>query len=250
MKKIDWTIWIGISAGLSVIAAGALFEELSLSFLWNPAAALIVGGGTLSAVLVKRGLKGIRATARDVWGLQFRDDSAEEHKLIVARLAWLARSARKNGLKTYEQLAEQIDDVLVSNAFVLLAENTSKERMYDVLKARIEFEFEKGMQNVRTIEAAGGYAPTFGILGAVIGLTGVLRMIDDPSVLGTGIAAAFVATIYGIALANLIFFPVASRLKDRLDETISRREEIASVLISLHENETPRAIINRFNLLK
>lgn len=250
MKRFDWTIWLGLLTGIAAIAGAAWFESLNLRFLWNPAAALIVGGGTLGAVLVKRGTSGIRSAVKSVFYLQFRDKGNEEHRETLARLAWLARSARKNGLKTFENLAASIEDVLVSNAFILLAENAPRERMHEALKARIEFEFERGMKDVRTVEAAGGFAPTFGILGAVVGLTSVLRLVDDPSALGTGIAAAFVATIYGIAVANLLFFPLASRLRERLEERIARREEIASVMISLLEKETPRAIINRFNLLK
>ncbi len=182
--------------------------------------------------------------------MQFLGNDDEEHRVKLARLAWLARSVRKKGPKTYEGLADHIDDVLVANSFVLLAENASKERMQESLSTRIEWEFEQGLKDVKTIEAAGGFAPTFGILGAVIGLTGVLRLIDDPGALGAGIAAAFVATIYGIAASNLILYPLASRMRERLEENMSRRVEVAAVMVALHERETPRAILNQFNLMK
>lgn len=250
MKKYDWTICLGIFTGLSAIFTAAWFENLNSSYLWNPTAFLIVGGGTLGAVIVRRGTKGVSSSIRAIFGLRLADDDGEEHRVKLARLAWLARAASKKGPKTYEDLADQIDDVLVANGFVLLAENISTEQMRETLKSRIDWECEQGLRDIKTIEAAGGFAPTFGILGAVIGLTSVLRMIDDPAALGAGIASAFVATIYGIGSANLLFFPIASRLRERHEKEISRRDEIASVLLALNEQEPPRAIINQFNLMK
>src|SRR3954469_7505129 len=102
MKRIDWTIWLGGFIGLAAIATGAWFEGLSLSFLWHPTAALIVGGGTLSAVIIRRDIRSLINAFRAVWRLSLKDSAAEAHKVELARLAWLSRSAQKSGIKVYE----------------------------------------------------------------------------------------------------------------------------------------------------
>ena len=125
-----------------------------------------------------------------------------------------------------------------------------KNKSKQILTRRLDLEDEKGLEDSATLEAAGGFAPTFGILGAVLGLISVLSVLDKPNALGMGIATAFVATIYGIGLANLLFFPLASRLKARHEANMKRREEIAQVILALQTRETPRAIINQFNMMK
>lgn len=248
MKRIDWTIWLGALIGITAIAAGAWLEGLSLNFLWHPTAALIVFGGTLGAVIIRRGAEGLLSAIRAVWRLRLKDEDADLHKLEISKLAWLARSAGKSGVKAFEDYADASSDALVAQGLILVAERADKERLEKVLTRTLDYEDEKGLQDSATLEAAGGFAPTFGILGAVIGLISVLRVIDRPDALGIGIATAFVATIYGIGIANLFFFPLASRLKDRHEARMKRREEIAQVILALGERETPRAIINRFNL--
>jgi len=248
MKRFDWTILLGFAIGLAAIIIAVKLEGLNIAFLWNPTAALMVGGGTLGAVIARRGLGGVLNSVKAVWKLQIKDNNDDSHKVELARLAWLARSANKNGVKIYESYVDSFDDALVEQGLTLLAESADKEQITAVLNRRINFEQNREMRNISTIEAAGGYAPTFGILGAVIGLISVLRVLDQPGMLGTGIAAAFVATIYGIGSANLFFFPLAARLRNRSEKLIQKREELSQVLISLADKKTPRAIINQFNL--
>ncbi|MET0752712.1 MAG: MotA/TolQ/ExbB proton channel family protein [Pyrinomonadaceae bacterium] len=248
MKRFDWTIWLGVAVGLAAIIAGAWFEGLNIGFLWHPTAALIVGGGTLGAVIVRRGGIGVFSAWQAVWRLRYKDETDDAHKVEIARLAWLSRSAQKNGVKTFESYAETCDDALVSQGLILLADDAPREQIFQVLSRRLDAEDADGLQDSATLEAAGAFAPTFGILGAVLGLIGVLRVLDKPDVLGVGIATAFVATIYGIGLANLLFFPLAARLRARHEARMKRREELITVILSLRSNETPRAIINQFNL--
>ena len=248
MKRFDWTICLGVAIGLTAIIGGAWLEDLNLGFLWHPTAALIVGGGTLGAVIVRRGASGVSSACRAVWNLRIKDDANEAHKIEIARLAWLSRSAQKNGVKAFENYADTCSDALVAQGLVLLADGAEREQIIQVLSRQLDSEDSDGVQDSATLEAAGAFAPTFGILGAVLGLISVLRVLDKPGALGVGIATAFVATIYGIGLANLLFFPLAARLRARHDTAIKRREEIITVILSLRSNDTPRAIINQFNL--
>lgn len=250
MKRFDWTIWLGVGISLTAIIGGAWLENLNLGFLWHPTAALIVGGGTLGAVIVRRGTSGVVSAMRAVWQLRLKGDGADAHNIELAKLAWLSRSARKNGVKAFEDYAETCPDTLVSQGLTFLADHAEPEQLKQVLDRRLDAEDEIGLHDSATFEAAGGFAPTFGIIGAVLGLITVLRILDKPEALGIGIATAFVATIYGIGLANILFFPLAARLRERHETQMKRREEIAVVILSLAAKETPRAIINKFNLRK
>ena len=249
MKRFDFTVFLGLAIGLAAILAAAVFEGLSLKFLWHSTAALVVGGGTLGAVIVRRGFESVTIAIRAVWQLQRREDAGEEtHKIEMARLAWVAQASRRKGARVFEDYADASGDALIAEGFLLVAEGAQAEAVTQKLNRRLDWENERGLQSAATLEAAAGFAPTFGILGAVLGLISVLRVLDQPNALGAGIATAFVATIYGIGVANLFFFPLAARLRARHENFIRRREEIAAVIVALAAGDTPRAIANRFNL--
>jgi chemotaxis protein MotA len=250
MKRFDWTIGLGVAIGPAAIIFGAWSEGLNISLLWHPTAALIVCGGTLGAVMVRRGVTGITSAIKAIWLLRHKDNDDDAHRMEVAKLAWLSRSFQKNGVKAYENYAEQTDDTLVAQGLIMVADRANKDQIKEVLSKKLVLEDEKGLQDSATMEAAGGFAPTFGILGAVLGLISVLRVLDRPDALGVGIATAFVATIYGLSLANLIFFPLAARLRARHETHMKRREEVVSVILSLSSNEPTLAIINQYNLPK
>ena len=248
MKRFDWTVCIGLGIGVIAILLGAWSEGLNIGLLWHPTAALIVGGGTLGAVIVRRGISGIVSALRSVWELRLKDADNDEHTVEIAKLAWLSRSYQNSGVKAFESYAEQTQDTLIAQGLIMVADRAQKQQIKEVLSRRLELEDEEGLQDPATLEAAGGFAPTFGILGAVLGLISVLRVLDRPDALGAGIATAFVATIYGLSIANLLFFPLAARLKARHETRMKRRDEIVSVILSLGSNEPTRAIINQFNL--
>ena len=249
MRRFDWTIWLGVAVGITAIILGAWLENLNISFLWHPTAALIVGGGTLGAVIVRRGVSGITSAIKAVWQLRYKNNgSNDEHKIELAKLAWLSRSAQKNGVKVFESYADNSNDLLIAQGLILVADRIDKEQIKESLTRRLDLEDEEGLQDSATLEAAGGFAPTFGILGAVLGLISVLRVLDKPDALGIGIATAFVATIYGLSLANLFFFPLAARLRARHEIVMKQREELALVILALGAKESPQAIINQFNL--
>lgn len=248
MKRFNLTIWLGLAIGLAAIGLAAYLEDLNLRFLWHPTAALVVFGGTLGAVIIRRGFDGLKSSFRAVWKLSINESGEDAHKAQLGRLAWVAQNARKKGVRVYEDYADSSNDALVAQGLLLIAEQSDTEKVREILYRRLSYEHEAGLQDAATLEAAGGFAPTFGILGAVLGLIGVLRVLDKPEVLGIGIATAFVATIYGIGAANLLLFPIASRLRANLETKMRQREELADVIIALASNEAPRSIANRYNL--
>jgi chemotaxis protein MotA len=220
-------------------------EGVRLGFLWQPTAALIVFGGTMGAVLVRRGVEGVRGVARAVVSLFFQPGT-DEIEATKARLTWLARLARRDGVQALEGHVSATHDPLIAQAISLVSQYAEPAVVRERLEWVLEHEDESGLRDVTTLEGAASYAPTFGIVGAVLGLIQVLRALSDPSSLGIGIATAFVATIYGIGSANLILFPLASRLRERHSNYMRQREAVAEALIALAAQETPSAITRKF----
>jgi chemotaxis protein MotA len=241
MGRRDYSVLIGWIVGLSAIAGCAMMEGIRLKFLWQPTAALVVLGGTLGAVIIKRGIDGLVQAARATLQLGYHD-SNDELKAAMAHLSWLARAAQREGRRTFEIQAQIISDPLISQGLMLAADYTETPIVREKLHRILEAEDEREMGNVATLDAAGGYAPTFGVIGAVLGLISVMRSIADPAALGAGIATAFVATIYGIATANLVFFPLASRLRERHRRQMKRRETLVEALVGVAAHQSPRAI--------
>lgn len=245
MKRPDWAVPLGTAVGLAAICAGAWIEGVRLGFLWQPAAALIVFGGTTGAILVRRGLEGLRAILRALVSLFF-EPGRDELEATKARLTWLARLVRREGPQALEAQAAATTDPLIAQALSLISQYADAAVVRERLERVLDHEDERGLRDVTTLEGAASYAPTFGILGAVLGLIQVLRALADPSSLGLGIATAFVATIYGVGVANLILFPLAARLRERHSNYMRQREAIAEALISLAAHETPSAITRKF----
>jgi chemotaxis protein MotA len=244
MKRPDFSVLIGWTIGLAAIGGGALLEGIRLKFLWQPTAALVVFGGTLGAVVVRRGMRGVKEALAASYALCFRE-STDEMEATFARLTWLARVARREGVRAFEAQAQMSSDPLVSTALALAADYTEPAEVQMRLDRLLDAEDERGLGEVATLEAAGSYAPTFGIIGAVLGLIFVLRSLADPSALGLGIATAFVATIYGVGAANLIFFPLAARLRERHRLRMKQRETLAEALTGLAAHESPMLIAAR-----
>lgn len=245
MKRFDFSILVGFGLGLAALAAAAWLEGVSFRFLWQPPALLVVFGGVAGAVVARRGVRGVFSSARAA-GALLRPADNEGHAHALARLGWLARLAQRDGYHALETYARDADDPLVARGLMLVSELAAPSAVRDALERTLDAEQAEGDADAATLEACGGFAPTFGVLGAVLGLISVLRALDDPSALGTGVATAFVATLYGVGAANLLFFPAAARLRARLEEKMRAREELAEALYALASHESAAALAQRF----
>ena len=240
---MDFGSLIGIAVALAGIIGGQLLEGGYVGSLLQSAAFLIVLGGPAGAVMVQSPtsvfLRGIRMAKWIVLPPDF-----EPQRLIADVMRWSLR-ARREGLLALDGEAGMEGDAFARKGLQLLVDGAEPEKLRDAMEVEIISFEEYHRQAARIWEAAGGYAPTIGILGAVLGLIHVMENLSDPARLGGGIAVAFVATIYGVGLANLVFLPVASKLKTLIARQVLMREMLVDGLVSIANGENPRMIENR-----
>jgi len=241
--RVDISSVLGILLALVAIVGGQMLEGGHVSALLQFAAFLIVVGGTVGAVLLQSPVKVlINGVKMSKW--VFYPPVRPYQQLIRQLIDW-AHLSRKEGLLALEEHADLAADPLTKKGLQLIADGSKPEKLREILEIEIDTEVSFQRQSAKIWEAAGGYAPTIGILGAVIGLIHVMENLTDPSLLGNGIAVAFVATIYGVGLANLFFLPVASKLRMVINEQLVMREALVDGLVAIANGENPREIENR-----
>lgn len=240
MARIDFNSVAGILLALTGIIAGQLLEGGHVGSLMQVTAFVIVFGGTLGAVLVQSPVKVfIGGMKMSVW--VFVSPLPPPQLLVRQILDW-SYISRKEGLLALEPYASGVDDALAQRGLLLLVDGTGPEKLREAMEVEIEAFEQYQRQAARIWEAAGGYAPTIGILGAVLGLIHVMENLSDPTRLGSGIAVAFVATVYGVGLANLVFLPIASKLKAIIAQHVVMREILVDGLVAIANGENPRLI--------
>jgi chemotaxis protein MotA len=233
----------GLAIGLFAIIGGQYLEGGSIGSLAQPTALLIVCGGTLGAVLLqspfpvfRRGMQ----MAKWVWVPPI----VEQKRLIDQILTW-SQLSRREGLLALENFIPQIKDGFTRKGLQLLVDGADPERIRELLEVEVNT-FEDDLRlSAKIWESAGGYSPTIGILGAVMGLIHVMENLSDPSKLGAGIAVAFVATIYGVGLANLVYLPIAGKLKYYIGRMVAAREMLIDGLVGIAVGDNPRIIESR-----
>lgn len=230
----------GIALGLIAILGGQILEGGQMGSLVQPTALLIVCGGTLGAVLLQspyhifvRGIK----MAKWVWV----PPVIEQKRVIDQVLNW-SQLSRREGLLSLEGYIPAIKDPFVKKGLQLLVDGAEPERIRELLEVDIDTFEDEWRQSAKVWESAGGYSPTIGIIGAVMGLIHVMENLSDPSKLGAGIAVAFVATIYGVGLANLIFLPIAGKLKYYISRMVTSKSMVIDGLVGIALGDNPRII--------
>ena len=242
---MDLSALLGISIGVLAIIGTLFFESNSISVIIQPSAALIVFGGTFGAALVNFSFPIIKEAFKDALNPFF--DNKENTKMVINQIIELANIARQEGTLIIEGLISTIEDSFLQKSLQLSLDTNNGDILKEILTSEIEFEEEKALVSPHVFEVLGGYAPTFGIIGAVIGLIHVMSNIANPAQLGYGISTAFVATLYGVGAANLVFLPIAGKLKMQLREKMILKKIIAEGVLSIHKCENP--IITREKLV-
>jgi len=230
----------GILVSVSAILLGNLLEGGAIGSLVNGPALIIVFGGTLGATLLQfPPVIFIRSMEMFLW--IFRPGKRNLEAQISQIVNW-SFQVRRKGLLELESLIDKEPDPFVQKSLQLLVDGNEPDTISDILELDMSARENRDYQAARLYEAMGGYAPTIGILGAVMGLIHVMENLADPTLLGKGIATAFVATIYGVASANLIFLPIANKLKAHIFADNQAREMVAVGIAAIARNENPRNI--------
>jgi chemotaxis protein MotA len=213
---------LGLAGGVAVIWVGHTLGGGSMRSILHGTAAIIVFGGTLAAVVVSASFAELRQAMRETRHMLF--ESEEPLEATISRVSMHATVARRSGILALEEELAGIKDPYLSRGLSLAIDGTAPHLLRELMEIENDAREEQDMIPARVFDAAGGYAPTFGILGAVLGLIHVMENLTDPDKLGAGIAVAFVATVYGVASANLVFLPIAAKLKARAQRAERRRE--------------------------
>jgi len=244
---MDITTVGGILFGFGMILVGQLLEGGHVGSILQDTAAIIVFGGTIGAVAVSfpkkdfvRGLKMFKLAL-----IEQKSDMSAVTKQIVE----LASVARRDGVLALEGKLPEIKDPFLRKALSYVVDGVDASVTRSSLEASIEAEHGENMVAAKVWEAAGGYAPTIGIIGAVLGLIHVMENLSDPSKLGGGIAVAFVATVYGVASANIIFLPIANKLKRKLQLAMERKVVITEGVLAIQEGLNPRVLEEKLRAL-
>jgi len=237
---MDLMTVIGIALAFGALLLGSVLKGAGIAALWGPAAFVIVICGTAAAIMVQTPGPVVKHALQMAKWL-FVPPVQDGRKLIEKIVEW-SNVSRKQGLLALEGSVENETDPFLKKGLQLLVDGAEPDTIRTVLEVDVETKEHFDTQGAKFYEGMGIYAPTLGIIGAVLGLIAVMKNLADPSKLGHGIAAAFTATIYGIASANLFFLPFAAKLKSVIGRQTSMRNLVIEGLISIAQGENPRNI--------
>ncbi len=237
---MDFGTIIGLVIACGSIVAALWMDGGHLSSLWSGSAFLLVNGGTIGATAISFPLEELKQIPK-LLGKAFTGSKVDGTKSIDTIVA-LVEKARREGLLTLQNETAKIDDAFLVRGIELVVDGTDPHAVRSILETDISFMEKRHKAGAGILEAAGGYAPTIGIIGTVMGLVHVLGNLSKPDTLGPAIAVAFLATFYGIATANLIWLPLAGKLKARSADEVLMREMVLEGVLSLQAGESPRIV--------
>ena len=237
---MDKASLFGIVVALTGIFAGLTLEGGHIAQVVQPTAALIVFGGTLGAVLLQFPLSVVLAAFAGLTQVFF--ERGENPVLVVNEMVLYAHKARREGIVSLDSELEKIHEPFLKKSLMLAIDGTEPAELRSIMEVELDNRVEHDENLPQVFESAGGFSPTIGIIGAVLGLIQVMQHLDNISEVGRGIAVAFVATVYGVGAANLFFLPVAGKLKIRLRQEQLRHEIILEGVVSVLEGMNPRML--------
>jgi len=230
----------GVILAIAGILAGLLIEGGNVGQILQPTAALIVFGGTMGAVLLQFPLHTVLAAFRNLTHVFAAPPN--RHDPLIRQLVAFANKARRNGVVSLDSDLQTIENPFLRQSIMLAVDGTEPGDLRKIMRVSLDSTIEREDQLPMVFESAGGFSPTIGILGAVLGLIQVMQHLDNMQAVGRGIAVAFVATIYGVGIANLFFLPFAGKMRIRIRDGQQRREMMLEGVISILEGMNPRML--------
>ena len=243
--KVDKSTVGGIAVALGGVGLGLVMDGGKLAQVLQPTAALIVFGGTIGAVMVQFPLRIVIQAVK-----QLKDvflSTEPEPDSLVQNLLRYAYKARRDGLLSLDAEVARIKDPFLRESLMLAIDGVNSADLRKMMELQLDYEGEKQERIPKVFDAAGGFAPTIGIIGAVMGLIQVMQHLQDINQVGKGIAVAFVATIYGVASANLLFLPWAGKIRIRMRERQVIQEMTLEAVLSILAGMNPRALELQLN---
>ena len=237
---MDLATVLGIVIALAGILLGQAIEGGSVLQILQPTAGMIVFGGTLGATMIGFPMSVIKQAAAD-----FRHVIKEEKiepNAVIDEVIKFTNKARREGIISLEKDAAGIKDEFFRKAIMMAVDGSEPKELRQTMEVELQYMEERGEHSAKVYEAAGGYAPTIGIIGAVLGLIQVMQHLDNIEEVGKGIAVAFVATIYGVASANILFLPAAAKLKMKHRKRMIIKEMMLEGTLGILEGQNPRLI--------
>jgi chemotaxis protein MotA len=235
--NFDFASILGTLLGLTGVVGGQILEGGHISQILQFTSALIVFGGTLGAMLLAYPMRDIRRAFSMIPSIYL--ESHAEMGPVIEEIVKAATIARKEGLLAVEPIRSSFTDPLFRKSIKYVIDGFEANTVREIIETEIERGLEEDESAAKVFEGAGGFAPTIGILGAVLGLIHVMTMLSEPAKIGEGIAVAFVATIYGVGLANLILLPWSMKLKRKATERLLAREIVKMGVIGIQEGLNP-----------
>lgn len=238
----------GILIAILSIYLGFMLDGGNLSALFELPAFIIVFGGTMGAVILQSSFAQFNhAISLLNWLVQPPTyDISEGLEDIVT---W-ASKARESGFLALEDTALEIEDNFTQKGLNLLVDGVETDKLHDTLALDLTISQQHNLRSANVFESMGGYSPTIGILGAVLGLIHAMNNLTDPALLGQGIATAFIATIYGVGFANLLYIPIANKIRAIVDQQTMYREMMCEGLLSIANGDNPKSIENKLSAFK
>jgi chemotaxis protein MotA len=238
---MDKTSVIGVILGIIAVGAGMFFKGVSPVALFNPAAILIILLGTAAAVTIAFPTHEIKKVPK-LFGMLFKEQQVQDPKEIIEYFSEIADIARKEGLLALESKSQEVEDQFLKDGLSLAVDGQSADYIRDVLHEEIDAMEERHSAGASIFSQAGTYAPTLGVLGAVIGLIAALGNMENTEEMGHAIAAAFIATLLGIFTGYVLWHPFANKLKRKSKREVQLKMMMVEGILSIIEGESPRVI--------
>ena len=239
-KKLDLASFLGLVLAVGGILGGLVLEGGSVKDVAQVTAALIVLGGTLGATMISTPAETLTTAAKRLPAVFLPPTSSTE--AYIDEIVGYAMRARKNGIVSLEQEAGEVTEPFLRKALNLAVDGTDPQEIRKMMDLEIAMQESRAEADAKVFESAGGYAPTIGIIGAVMGLIQVMKHLENIEEVGHGIAVAFVATIYGVGSANIFFLPIATKIKARARAEAHTQEMLLEGVVSLVEGLNPKLI--------
>ncbi|TDQ37445.1 flagellar motor stator protein MotA [Aureibacillus halotolerans] len=238
---MDKASLVGIVLGLVAVLVGMFMKGVSLDVLINPAAVLIIIVGTAAAVCIAFPTNEIKKVPK-LFGILFKEQQIMSPAEVIALFSSWTETARKEGLLLLEGRMQELNDTFLKNGMQMAIDGKNSDYIRDVLSEEVDAMEERHLGNAQIFSQAGMYAPTLGVLGAVIGLISALGNMSDIDKLGAAISAAFVATLMGIFSGYVLWHPFANKLKQKSKQEIRVKQMMIEGILSLLEGESPKAL--------